>query len=69
MERRTYVRVKLAEFRLTQTWLAKNLEARGVSADAAEISKALSGELNTPKAREIVARSVEIVNDFETERG
>lgn len=68
MERGTFVRVKLAELRLTQKWLKFELEDRGVTADPSEISKALTGELKTPKAREIVSKSVEIINRYEGER-
>jgi len=65
MEKSANVRMRLALNRLTQTWLAEMLREKGVAACASEISKALSGEQNTPKAKKIVEVAETILDEHE----
>ena len=65
MEKSANVRMRLALNRLTQAWLGEMLRERGVPACASEISKALNGEQNTPKAKKIVETAEAILDEYE----
>ena len=65
MEKSANVRMRMAYNRLTQAWLAEMLREKGVTAYASEISKALNGEQNTPKAKKIVDTAEAIIDEYE----
>ena len=65
MEKSANVRMRLALNRLTQAWLGEMLRERDVNACASEISKALNGEQNTPKAKKIVETAETILDEYE----
>lgn len=63
---RTFVRVKLAEYNLTQVWLRNELEKRGVITDKTEMCSVLKGNRRGDKAESIIKNSVEILEDYES---
>ncbi len=62
---RTFIRVKLTEFNLTQVWLRNELEERGIVTDKTEICSVLKGSRKGAKADSIIANSVEILEKYE----
>ena len=62
---RTFIRVKLAEYNLTQVWLRNELEERGIVTDKTELSSVIKGTRRGPKATEIIEGSVEILKHYE----
>lgn len=62
---RTFIRVKLAEYNLTQVWLRNELEERGIITDKTEMCSVLKGNRRGSKAESIIANSVEILEKYE----
>ena len=62
---RTLVEQKLYENDLTQRKLLELLKNEGFKVDAAELSKAVTGERKTPKAERILDASLDIINEYE----
>ena len=62
---RTFIRVKLAEFNLTQVWLTNELEKKGIVTDKTELCSVLKGSRRGRKAEKIIGASVEILQTYE----
>lgn len=58
------VRNALAEYRLTQVWLIRQLGDKGLFTDKSEMSSVLSGTRIGSKADEILRRSAEVLEIY-----
>lgn len=65
MEKAEYIRARLHEDRLTQSWLIQKLGRRGVNTCKSEMSMTLSGGRTGPKADKILDLGVQIIAEYE----
>ena len=68
-EQRDEIRLKLYRNQLTNNGLNARLAERGVSADNRELSSVLRGVRKGPKADNIIATAVEILQHYEQVMG
>ena len=69
LNERTFIRVKLAQYNLTQVWLKNELEKRGIITVKTEICDVLKGNRKGPKAERIISTSIKILNKYEEQWG
>lgn len=58
------VKELLRKYRLTQVWLLHQLKKYGIEADKSELSSILSESRSGPKTRNVLAISLEILNEY-----
>lgn len=67
-ESREYVRMALCKNELTQVWLIRQLEKKGVITDKTEMCSVLKGTRRGDKAETIISTAVKILKDYEERR-
>ena len=65
-EERTQIKFTLFKNALTNVWLQKQLENRGIKTDKSELSSVLNGSRKGPKAVTIINTAIEVLRDYET---
>lgn len=60
----TDVKTTLAEYGLTQQWLRKQLDRKGMVCDTADISRAVNGLSHTKKAQAIISSSLDVLKVY-----
>lgn len=64
-EEREYIKISLFKNALTNVWLQRQLEMKGIFTDRSELCSVLSGTRKGPKAATIINTAIEVLNDYE----
>lgn len=65
-EERTQIKFTLFKNALTNVWLQKQLETKGIYTDRSELCSILNGTRKGPKAETIIKTAIEVLNGYES---